>query len=128
MLLVCANTIKAWNTVYALFDCGKHSISTTTNSKSFTSTRTYLFRTIVDAVASQESGNNDCLWESDPDVPVQLSSLKLHLNQGHLSSGGKNMIYTYIFTVFNVGMGCYVYTDFLKELQLEVEIWSSFLS
>ena len=61
-------------------------------------------------------------------MPVQLSSLKLHLNQGHLSSGGKNMIYKYIFTVFNVVMGSYAYADFLKELQLEVEIWSSFLS
>jgi hypothetical protein len=31
---------------------------------------------------SKESGSNDCLWENDPEVPVQHSSLKFHLNQG----------------------------------------------
>lgn len=59
---------------------------------------TYLYTSIVmlkiffTSVNTQESGNNECLWEAvNPEIPVQHTSLKFQVNQDNIPADGKSL-------------------------------------
>jgi hypothetical protein len=80
-------------------------------------------------VVAQDSGNNECVWAGDPDVPVEHTSLKFHVNQGVQPSEGTLSVTTLTHTGgWLSGWRPALVSGFKADLSVEVEIWSTFLA